>query len=84
MLIRKTNLKAKSLTLYPSRSFYFNSNPKNFPQLDFPLNIGFNDHFEFYQHYLTFKSKLYLFFRKRQLTSQFKTNYFDLLKAIKH
>jgi len=38
----------KTLTALSRRGFYFNAlstEDKNFPDLDFPLNVGYNDHF---------------------------------------
>lgn len=55
----------------------------NFPELDFPFNIGFNDNFQYYQQRMSTSSKLKLLFRGRQLEALFLAHFSDLLRAIK-
>ena len=67
------------------RGFYFNALPeeaRNFPELDFPLNVGYNDNFGHYALHLTYGSRAKLFFRRRALEAMFTAHYRDLLKAI--
>ena len=51
--------------------------------IDFPLNLGYNNYFEDYcNQYLGSSGKLRRAFRRRQLDPLFLLHYHDLLKAI--
>ena len=54
---------------FDTRSFYFSAAPKNFPEIDFPFNVGFNDNFKYYKQQMTRSSKLMLFLRRRPLSA---------------
>ena len=76
--------KSRLLLQVPCRSFYFTAlADKNFPDLDFPLNVGFNENFKDYSQRMSTMSKLKLLFRRRQLEALFLSHYRDLLRAIK-
>ena len=52
-------------------------------EIDFPLNIGYNNYFENYcNQYLGSTGKLRRAFRRRQLNPLFLLHYHDLLRAI--
>jgi hypothetical protein len=70
-----------SLTLLPHRTFYFQLEVQQ-RNLDFPLNLGFNDHFKYHSQALSLGSTLWLALRRRAITRTFLTHYGDLLQAI--
>lgn len=62
------------------------SNPDFVRNIDFPLNIGCNSEQPIFINmkniYMSPKSKLSLFFRKKLLYKQFTNKYIDLINAI--
>jgi len=50
--------------------------------LDFPLNLGYNEHFKYHAQIMTLASSLRLAVRRRALERTFRAKYEDLLKAI--
>lgn len=84
LAIKKVAL-TRQFTQFSRRGFYFNAlsdKAKNFQELDFPMNVGYNDNFGHYALYMTFGSKVKLLFRKRALEAMFMNHYKDLLRAI--
>jgi hypothetical protein len=84
LAIKKVAL-TRQVTQLSKRGYYFNAlseEAKNFPELDFPMNLGYNDNFGHYALQMTFGSKVKLFFRRSALETMFMNHYKDLLRAI--
>lgn len=86
-MLRMQALPGRALIAVGKRGFYFNAvavEDRNFPELEFPLNVGYNDHYQFYSQRMAYRSRLKLFIKKKPMQAQFLARYQDLLKAIKN
>jgi hypothetical protein len=68
---------------FPQRSFYFAQLAPINKNIDFPLNLGYNDHYTHHAQYRgSLAQRLSLKYRRTSLELQFKRHYLDLLQAI--
>ena len=63
-----------------TRGFYFKASGQR--NIDFPLNVGYNDEYDLEP--MALRSKMSLVYRKSRLNKQFISKYKDLLNAIKN